>query len=57
MDDQELRALLAKILELVEGLAGELERYRELLPEPGSLKARMARRKLASAVEHWNEGS
>lgn len=57
MDDQDIRAALAEILGLVRGLAAELERYRELLPEPGSIAARVARRKVAAkAVEHWNGG-
>lgn len=56
--DEELRALLADILRIVQGLSAELERYRDLLPEPGSIKARMARRKVAAtAVDRWNETS
>lgn len=54
--DEELRAALAEILEVVRKLAGELERYRELLPDPDSIKGRVLRRKVAaSAVEHWKE--
>lgn len=59
--DDEARDLLEKvlgvaekILGVAEGLASELDRYRELLPEPGSVKARMLRRKVASsAVDQW----
>lgn len=59
--DDEVRDLLEKvlgvaekILTVAEGLASELERYRELLPEPGSIKARVLRHKVAAnAVDHW----
>ncbi len=53
MDDDEVKALLGRILLVVEGLAAELERYRALLPEPGTIRARLMSRKV-SAVDHWN---
>lgn len=56
MDEPELRAVLTEILDVVRKLATELERYRELLPDPDSIKGRVLRRKVAaSAVEHWKE--
>lgn len=49
--------MLLEILQLVRGLANELERYRDMLPEPGSIAGRMLRRKAASsAVTHWQGG-
>lgn len=57
MNDDELRGVLTEMRDLLRGLAAELERYRGLLPEPGSIKARLLRHKVAaSAVEHWQNG-
>lgn len=54
MDDDKVQALLEEILRVVTGLAEELDRYREMLPEPGSIKARLLGRKVSSAVDQWN---
>jgi len=67
MDDEQLRELrgevrearetIAEVLRILSGLAGELERYRALLPEPGTVKARVLRRAAGrAAVDHWNGG-
>ncbi len=54
--DEEALQLLREIRALLSGLVDELDRYRGLLPEPGTLKARLLGRKTASAVDQWNGG-
>lgn len=55
MDDADRDAVLLKMLGIVERLAAKLDQYEELLPEPGSLRARLLSRKV-SAVDHWKSG-
>lgn len=55
--DDDLRARLDRLTGLVETVAGmvgrleaEWERYRAILPEPGSIKEKVARRRVAAAA-------